>query len=289
MALTTLPITPRTQEAVSLARQEAGRLRHREVRRIHLVLGMIRQGECFANKVFRAWMVPVPELSNALEKFAGPADRPRGQLDVPFAQELVAFFGRANILRQELGHDWVGTDHFLMTLAADDTDPIAQILAGFGVTRETILRIFIEQNNESQTATVAEAELVQALARAGHLGILRAVVSRIPGVTVRKAVIDEGSIDEAGFHQLLQTMLGYETITSFTGLDTTLLNRFPAPLARKYRIIPLRTEGAELVLACSDPFREELPELEDEMGAKVRWTLATERAITEALAQYYPE
>lgn len=284
-----LPFAPRALIVLRVAEHEAGRLRHREVGVVHLALALIRQEDAFAYTVFRLWQVPVDPLQHALESLAGPPEPEPLPLTLVFSEELVRFLAEADTVRKRLAHEQLGTDHMMLTLVSRVEHPTRDILARCGVTQETLLRVFVEQQTRGADLRMPEAPFVQALLREDASAVARSVVIRPPDVSVKTAAIESGFFDEDSFLKFLHSRLGLESVTEDVALSEDLLAAFPAELSMSLRVFPLRSSQQELVLATDDPFREELLRLAERLDVPVRWAVATGRVVDEVLGHLHPE
>lgn len=287
----TLPITPKTRSVLTLAAREAGRLRHCEIRLCHLALGIIRHGTCFACQLFHSWHVDLETLTDELEEIAGPRDPGHLLEDIPFAEEVTRFLIEVNNLRHSCGQEWVGTDHFLLVLTAQEGHPVCRLLARHGILASSVMRVFREAVAEPADAVFPEADLVQVLSRRGLFDVAEAVIQRdvAEGDThlgIREACLAVG-LDEEAFLDILSNDLGYPRLRPTDTLDDDLVTGFPGLYARKHRTFPLRREEGRLLLVCDDPFREDLQHLESEFATSIGWVVAPTELIDEVLDRYY--
>jgi hypothetical protein len=292
-SIETLPVTAKTKTVLTLSEREAGRLRHQDVRIVHLVLAMIRQGTCYGCQVFRAWHADLDKVTTDLEELAGPRDQERIQEEIPYSRELVALLLDVNHMRTQFGSELVGTDHFMMHLLSLTENPVTVVLARHGVMMNSLLRLTREHVSEPILAVLPEAGLVQALSRRGLVDVARAVIDRDiikvgsqQGVGVREACMEAG-MDEEAFLRLLQEDLGYPRFRSNDAPDPQLLEGFPAKYATRYQIFPYRREEGRLLLVCADPLRSELKDLEEELAATITWVVTEESLIEEVLDAHY--
>lgn len=287
----TLPVTQKTRSVLTLSEREAGRLRHQEIRIVHLVLAMIRQGNCYGSQFIRAWHADLDALTADLEELAGPRDQERIQEEIPFSAEVARFLIEVNEVRSQFGNEWVGTDHFLFVLVSRRECPVSEVLANHGIMECTVMRMIREHVPEPRLARLPEADLVQALSRRGLFEIAEAVAKRDILETdkvlgTREACLRAG-LDESTYLDILGGDLGFPRLRTTDPLDEALIGGFPGPYAKKHRIFPLRREEGRLLLVCDDPLRDDLRAIEEELSTTIVWVAAECEYIDEILDKFY--
>ncbi len=127
--------TPRARKAVVEAEAAARRGGQDQILPEHLLLGLLVERAALAATTLTGLGVDLDGLREATEANLVAGDAvPDGHIPFngPSKKVLELVFREA--LR--LGHNYVGTEHLLLGLLADDENPAAQLLAGFGVTHE---------------------------------------------------------------------------------------------------------------------------------------------------------
>ncbi len=138
-------LTPRAQQTILLAIKEADRCGHGLPQAGHLALGFIRLGEGVACDVLGNLGVDVDALRTALEKAIEP--RPAGTIDrhryahPEFRRILNIAYGE----RGNLEHTYTGTEHILLDLLIEETNPAGRILKEMGVDIESCRREVLRQ------------------------------------------------------------------------------------------------------------------------------------------------
>ncbi len=127
--------TQRARTVVQKAKAEAQELRHGEVTSEHLVLGLLSEPDGLGAKAIVALGAPLGQVRSATLAVLGP-----GRKSAP---RLIRFSRGAKktielSLRQalHLGHNYIGTEHLLLGLLHNDTDPAAGLLSSLGVTHD---------------------------------------------------------------------------------------------------------------------------------------------------------
>ena len=138
-------LTPRAQQALQLARNEAERFNHQYVGTEHILLGLIALGEGEAVNVLEKMGVDLESLRLEVEKAVGQGQDTQtvGQLPMtPRAKKVLAL---AATEAKELNHSYVGTEHILLGLLREDEGVAARVLKNLNVdlarTRVEVLKL----------------------------------------------------------------------------------------------------------------------------------------------------
>ena len=148
--------TPRAQAAVFAAIQEAAARGHNYVGTEHLLLGLFDPAGGIASQILAAREMTRESVGELLAAIVPSASGPTSTTDPPFtprANQCVAQAGTEALL---LGHNYVGTEHILLALAACTEGIAAQILAESGIGYDTAKAAVIHALPEfSSRATTA--------------------------------------------------------------------------------------------------------------------------------------
>ena len=128
--------TPRAQQVLALARQEADRLNHHQVDAEHLLLALATFGEGVAAHILRRrgeLLTRLCEVTKSqLTHRADTGLPPR----VPYADRAKLVLAYAQKESRALGHTYVGTEHILLGLLRDGDQMPARLLNRLGMTLE---------------------------------------------------------------------------------------------------------------------------------------------------------
>ena len=129
--------TERARQVVVLAQDEARALGHNYIGTEHILLGLLREEEGLAARVFEVLGVTIEEVRAQVARIIGSGDDvTTGQIPfTPRAKKVLEMSMRES---RALGHDYIGTEHILLGLARENEGVAAQILLGFDVDAETI-------------------------------------------------------------------------------------------------------------------------------------------------------
>ena len=129
--------TPRAKQAISAAAEEARERRHDHVLPGHIALGLLHEPEGLAAKGIEALGVPLDSARNALAGAlpAAMADEPvTGQM--PFSPQAKKMLHMTVREALKLGHNYIGTEHLLLSVLEFEEASGGGPLTGLGITRE---------------------------------------------------------------------------------------------------------------------------------------------------------
>jgi len=126
--------TDRVRKVLSMAREEATRLRHDYVGTEHILLGLIREGEGVAAAILTNLNADLDELRERIEENVeiGGSDMTADEVPYTTRAKKVLEFSVAEA--RSLKHSYVGTEHLLLGLLREEKGVAARILDEVGVT-----------------------------------------------------------------------------------------------------------------------------------------------------------
>jgi ATP-dependent Clp protease ATP-binding subunit ClpC len=130
--------TQRARRVLSLAHQEAERMRHSYIGTEHLLLGLIREEGGVAGRVLRELGLEAERVQEIIERLTGPGQYRGGKLDLsPGTQQVLEF---AVDEARRMGHHYIGTEHLLLGLVRLNEGVAMDVLRKLGVSAEQIRR-----------------------------------------------------------------------------------------------------------------------------------------------------
>ena len=130
--------TQRARRVLSLAHQEAERMRQNYIGTEHLLLGLIREDGGVAGRVLRELGLEIERVQEIVERLTGTGSSPGGKLDLsPGTQQVLEY---AVDEARRLGHHYIGTEHLLLGLVRYGEGVANDVLKKLGVTPEQIRR-----------------------------------------------------------------------------------------------------------------------------------------------------
>ncbi len=130
--------TQRARRVLSLAHQEAERMRHNYIGTEHLLLGLIREEGGVAGRVLRELGLEAERVQELVERMVGSGQYRGGKLDLaPGTQQVLEY---AVEEARRMGHHYIGTEHLLLGLVHHGEGIAIEVLRKMGVTPEQIRR-----------------------------------------------------------------------------------------------------------------------------------------------------
>jgi ATP-dependent Clp protease ATP-binding subunit ClpC len=178
--------THRARTVISLAQEEAIRLRHNYIGTEHLLLGLVREGNSIAANVLTTMGVDLDTIRNDVEAIIrrGPRVVKSNVGFTPRAKKVIEL---AVDEARRMNHHYIGTEHLLLGLAREGSGIAASVLEQEGlrlgeIRRQVLLALYNAPSSQNRSKRAMPYVLVSvALVTAGL--ILVAVRKRI---TARK-------------------------------------------------------------------------------------------------------
>ncbi|NPA07149.1 MAG: ATP-dependent Clp protease ATP-binding subunit [Chloroflexi bacterium] len=130
--------TQRARRVLSLAHQEAERMRHNYIGTEHLLLALIREEGGVAGQVLRALGVEPERAQEIVERLVGIGKGGHKQLQLSRGMQKVLEYALDEARR--MGHQYVGTEHLLLGLIRYPEGMAMRVLSRLGITPEQIRR-----------------------------------------------------------------------------------------------------------------------------------------------------
>ncbi len=124
--------TSRARRAVVLAQEEARRLNHDHLGTEHLLLGLLAEGEGIASQALQQAGITLESARAGVEEITGLGEKtPNGHIPFTGQAKKVLELGLRSAL--ELGHNYIGTEHFLLGLLTEGEGVGMQVMTAAGV------------------------------------------------------------------------------------------------------------------------------------------------------------
>ncbi len=151
--------TQRARRVLSLAHQEAERMRHNYIGTEHLLLGLIREEGGVAGRVLRELGLEAERVQEIVERLTGTGQYRGGKLDLsPGTQQVLEY---AVEEARRMGHHYIGTEHLLLGLVRYGEGVAMDVLRKLGVTPEQIrrqTRRVLQESTASRRTSTGQAE-----------------------------------------------------------------------------------------------------------------------------------
>ena len=145
--------TQRARRVLSLAHQEAERMRQNVIGTEHLLLGLIEEEGGVAGRVLRELGLEPERVREMVEKMSGFGQYRGGKIDLaPGTQQVLEF---AIEEARRMGHHYIGTEHLLLGLVRSQDGMAMDVLRKLGITAEQIRRQTRRILQESSTSPSA--------------------------------------------------------------------------------------------------------------------------------------
>lgn len=290
-----LPLSRKAKRILGLARCEAGRLLHPAIEPEHFLLAVLRQDDGSAADILRRHQVPLAELRGEIEQLLGPGSTENIRLTLPFSQRSEQLLERAAQIQAQLHQEKIATDLILLALVRETNSPLTTLLMRHGINARNTLESLLAKYGIVQQASPIEILLLQALAKQGRLNgdVLQEILQRENGQPINQRLVAQGILSPEEVARLVARESGCETIdlSDFTP-DIQLVRQFPADLARRLGVFPIRYEKDvdTLYIALADPLeREKLEEIRNLWGVNVIPLIAPETTIQNLLLDFFSE
>ena len=123
--------TERARRVVVLAQEEARMLNHNYIGTEHILLGLAREGEGVAARALESLGISLEAVRQQVEEIIGRGqEAPSGH--IPFTPRAKKVLELSLREAQQLGHNYIGTEHILLGLIREGSGVAAQVLVKLG-------------------------------------------------------------------------------------------------------------------------------------------------------------
>ncbi|PKO13046.1 MAG: NDP-hexose 4-ketoreductase [Chloroflexi bacterium HGW-Chloroflexi-10] len=130
--------TQRARRVLSLAHQEAERMRQDAISTEHLLMGLIQEEGGVAGRVLRDLGLEPERVREIIERLGGMGDSKNKRLDLTAGVQQVLEFAIEEA--RQMGHHYIGTEHILLALVRSEEGQAMEVLKKLGVTPEQVRR-----------------------------------------------------------------------------------------------------------------------------------------------------
>jgi ATP-dependent Clp protease ATP-binding subunit ClpC len=147
--------TQRARRVLSLAHQEAERMRQNSIGTEHLLIGLLQEEGGVAGRVLRDLGMELDRVREIIERLSGYGQSSGGKIDLSAGVQQVLEFAFDEARR--MGHQYISTEHLLLGLVRSADGMAMDVLNRLGVTAEQIRRQVrrVLQENISPTPAAA--------------------------------------------------------------------------------------------------------------------------------------
>lgn len=142
-----MQLTPRANQAITLAKKEALKLKHNYVGTEHLLLGIVNLGQGVAVNVLRKMGINLENLSAEVEKNIGIGDSNATMQTLELSEGVKKSLSFAAQEATKLGHNYIGTEHLLLGILCDENSAAQHVLKSMGVDIKTCKNLILAELN----------------------------------------------------------------------------------------------------------------------------------------------
>ena len=142
-----MQLTPRANQAITLAKKEALRLKSGFVGSEHLLLGILDLGQGVAVSVLRKMGVNLQSLRSEIQSGtqSGPAEANMQNLELSEGAKRALSFAAQEAAK--LGHNYIGTEHLLLGILCDENSAAQKILKNAGADIKACKNLILAELN----------------------------------------------------------------------------------------------------------------------------------------------
>ncbi len=145
--------TQRARRVLSLAQEEAERMKHTYIGTEHLLLGLMKEEGGVAGRVLRELGLETRRVQEMVERLTG-ANKTAGLTKIDLSPGTKRVLELAVDEARRMGHHYIGTEHLLLGLVRQNEGVAVDVLKKLGISAEQIRRQTrrVLQENPSQSA-----------------------------------------------------------------------------------------------------------------------------------------
>jgi len=128
----------RVQDVIRLSREEAIRLGHDYIGTEHLLLGIIREGEGIAIKIFKNLGKDSGKIKKTVEDTVRQSGATLTVGNIPLTKQAEKVLKITYLEAKIFKSDVIGTEHLLLSILREDDNLASQILQQYGITYEVV-------------------------------------------------------------------------------------------------------------------------------------------------------
>ena len=148
--------TERARKVMSLARQEAQRFNHEYIGTEHILLGLVQEGSGVAANVLKNMDVELRKIRIEVEKMVKSGSNVIQMGQLPFTPRAKKVLELALEEANNLGHNYIGTEHLLLGLLRENESVAAQVLLNLGLKLEEVREEVLEFLGAEYQGSVSE-------------------------------------------------------------------------------------------------------------------------------------
>ena len=136
-------LTERAREAIALSEDIAKEMGHNYIGTEHLLWGLISEGEGVAAKVLLASGLTPEKVEKKIDIFVGTGE-PLDEITTGFTPRTKSVLERSYSEAMRLGHNYIGTEHILISLLREGESLAVRILSDSGISIQKVYNDIIK-------------------------------------------------------------------------------------------------------------------------------------------------
>jgi ATP-dependent Clp protease ATP-binding subunit ClpB len=160
--------TIKSQEALAEAQSQASSRGHSEIQPAHLLRALLAQPEGSTVPVLQKLGISIEQLQGQLEQILGKLPKVSGGAQSQLSRTTSRVLEAAQKEAEQLKDEYVSTEHVLLAIASEKSDPAGQALRGAGANRESILQALASVRGSARVTDPDPESKYQALAKFGR-------------------------------------------------------------------------------------------------------------------------
>ena len=173
--------TDRARRVVVLAQEEARMLNHAHIGTEHLLLGLVHEGQGVAARALEALGISLEAVRREVEEIIGQGERPLSG-HIPFTPRAKKVLELSLRESNELGHEYIGTEHILLGLVREGEGVAAQVLVKMGADLDRVRQQVIELLHSRGGERPPSGRRVRARSAGDLPGLLDALDQRLEAI-----------------------------------------------------------------------------------------------------------
>ncbi|MFB6226936.1 MAG: ATP-dependent Clp protease ATP-binding subunit, partial [bacterium] len=151
--------TNKAKEALQMAQQLAEEYSHSELKPSHLLAAVVTQDDGAVSSILEKMGVPARKVREDVIKHLDSEPSVSGEAadEIYMSRDLKNVLSDAEVEADEMGDEYVSTEHFLLSLVDDDGSKAGSLLSNYDLTREGVLDA-MDDVRGSQNVMDPEAE-----------------------------------------------------------------------------------------------------------------------------------
>ena len=155
--------TIKSQELIQNAQTSASELKNQLIEPEHLLAAMLKEKDGITNSILLKLGISIEEISGKLNNIINNFPKISGVIDTYISDETKKILDAAFAEATQMKDQYVSIEHILLSVAGQKNGKAANLLAGYGVTRESILTVLMDIRGSQQITDQTPEDKYQAL------------------------------------------------------------------------------------------------------------------------------